>query len=473
MLESLIVLRDALYELPGGFKDTTRTYRSDREAGGCPTSIEHVSDAQMFVERALFNRNSLVGVLPENVFSARLAVNPERQLVFRCALAEFGASAFQGKHIDLEELAGDQLQKARESYGNSPLRLSEKGDDKLRRDFCHGWPPIDYDNKTVKLITAIRKKYTDVFNDAELDRFLERIERDQERYRNMAPGADAFKKIMQTERGQDTLLWGLDLWDRFEDDPALGKPPVEELVGRLADAFRHAGYHEATVRYFENTTLESFDAYRESFYTCSSLWNARKGAMIYNVIISAFFGPKSALKNCYADELAHTEIAPFVPRELSVAGALERGHGEALIRQVLPGDTAYTVRLVNLDALPERASELIVIIGREFGGEVRPLPASQDAAAAFAASASAIDAEDNESFYPTDLPADSARHVGIYAIDGKVYAVDLASSNGTIIRRVTGEAVYLGTHDREGEVPSALLKRGDRIYLGDSEFDVL
>lgn len=135
------------------------------------------------------------------------------------------------------------------------------------------------------------------------------------------------------------------------------------------------------MRYFESTTLESFDAYRESFYTCSSLWNARKGAMIYNVIISAFFGPKSALKNCYADELAHTEIAPFVPRELSVAGALERGRGEALIRQVLPGDTAYTVCLINLDALPERASELIIIIGREFGGEIRSLPASQDVAA--------------------------------------------------------------------------------------------
>ena len=227
------------------------------------------------------------------------------------------------------------------------------------------------------------------------------------------------------------------------------------------------------MRYFESTTLESFDAYRESFYTCSSLWNARKGAMIYNVIISAFFGPKSALKNCYADELAHTEIAPFVPRELSVAGALERGRGEALIRQVLPGDTAYTVCLINLDALPERASELIIIIGREFGGEIRSLPASQDVAAVFAASASAIDAENNENFYPTDLPADSARHVGIYAIDGKVFAVDLASSNGTIIRRATGEVMYLGTRDREGEVPSAPLMRGDRIYLGDSEFDVL
>lgn len=473
MLESLIVLRDALYELPGGFKDTTRAYRSDRELGGGPTSIEHVSDAQMFVERALFNRNALVGVLPESVFSARLVANPERQLVFRCALAEFGASAFQGKNIDLEELSGARLQKARESYGNSPLRLSEKGDDKLRRDFCHGWPPVDYDNKTMKLIAAMREQYTDVFDDAELDRFLERTKRDQARYQHMMPGADAFKKIMQTERGQDTLLWGLDLWDRFEDDPALGRPPVEELVARLAAAFRRAGYHEATVRYFENTTLESFDAYRDSFYTCSSLWNARKGAMIYNVVISAFFGPKRALKNCYADELARTEIAPFVPRELAVAGVLERGRGEALIRQLLPGNRAYTVRLVNLDALPEQGSELIVIIGREYGGEVRALPASQDAAAAFAASEEARAAESSENFYPTDLPADSARHVGIYAVDGTVFAVDLASSNGTIVQRATGERVYLGTHEREGEVPSAPLMRGDRLYLGDSEFDVL
>ena len=236
MLESLIVLRDALYELPGGFKDTTRAYRSDREAGGCPTSIEHVSDAQMFVERALFNRNALSGVLPESVFSARLAADPERQLVFRCALAEFGASAFQGKNVDLEELSGDRLRRARESYGNSPLRLNEKGDDKLRRDFCHGWPPIDYDNKTMRLIASVRERYVDVFDDAELDRFLKRAKRDQERYQGMAPGADAFKKIMQTERGQDSLLWGLDLWDRFDDDPALGRPPVEELVARLSDA---------------------------------------------------------------------------------------------------------------------------------------------------------------------------------------------------------------------------------------------
>ena len=48
MLESVIVLRDALYELPGGFKDTARVYREDL-AGAAPTSVEYGSDAPLLL----------------------------------------------------------------------------------------------------------------------------------------------------------------------------------------------------------------------------------------------------------------------------------------------------------------------------------------------------------------------------------------------------------------------------------------
>ena len=491
MLESVIVLRDALYDLPGGFKDTARVYREDL-AGAAPTSVEYGSDALMFVERALFNRNSLASTLPESVFAPRLVADRERQLAFRCAAAEFGASAFTAKGVDLEELTGDKLRRARESYGNSPLRLAEKGDDKLRQEFCKGWPPAAYDKKTIAQLRALRERYADAFDADELDRFLARAERDRARFESMEPGADAFKKMLQTERGQDSMLWGLDLWDRFDADPELGRSPVAELVARLAGVFRTQGHSEAAVRYFERTTLDSFDAYRASFMECDALWNARKGAVIYNVVISAFFGPKQALRDCYAAETARTELTGFVPRELAAAGPLVRGGGEALVRQILPGNVTYLARVVNLDALPERGCALLFVIGREFGGEARPLPAYgaegcdelagavrgadaelEAAAVAFAFSDEAHACETNENFYPTDQPADSARHVAVCAVDGRVVLVDLASSNGTTLGRADGSQVDLGHDPAMGERPAAAAYRGDRIYLGDSEFEIL
>ena len=309
---------------------------------------------------------------------------------------------------------------------------------------------------------------------------------------DMEPGADAFKKMLQTERGQDSMLWGLDLWDRFDADSELGRSPVAELVARLAGAFRAQGHSEAAVRYFERTTLDSFDAYRASFMECDALWNARKGAVIYNVVISAFFGPKQALRDCYAAETARTELTGFVPRELAATGPLVRGGGEALVRQILPGNVTYLARVVNLDALPERGSALLFVIGREFGGEARPLPAYgaegcdepagaargadtelEAAAVAFAFSDEAHAHETNENFYPTDQPADSARHVAVCAVDGRVVLVDLASSNGTTLRRADGSQVDLGHDPAMGERPAAAAYRGDRIYLGDSEFEIL
>lgn len=469
MLESVIVLRDSLGTLPGGFQDTTEVYR--REATGGPTSIEHYSSAQMFVERALFNRNSLVGCLPEDVFAKRLIEDRERQLVFRCALAEFAASAFQKGKVDLESIAGDKLKQAKTSYGNSPLRLREKREDKLREDFCKGWPPIEYDEKTIGLIDSIRKQYVDVFVDESLDRFLRREARDLERYRSMQPGPEAFKKILQTERGQDSILWGLSLWDRFEDDESLGRPPVEELVLRLGRSFRNAGYHESTVEYFERTTMASFYEYRDSYYSCSSLWNARKGAVIYNIVISAFYGPKSALRNCYAEEMVATQVASSVPRSLSVTGVLQRGRGEMVIRQILPKGITRIVEVVNLDNLPEEAPCLIAIIGREYGGAIKEIDCEGDFV--IAAVKQLAESETSENFYPTDLPADSARHVGLYSIRGTVYIADLASSNGTTLIRQEGENVQLGEGAAGDHPYSAEARRGDRIFLGDSEFELL
>lgn len=469
MLESVIVLRDSLDTLPGGFRDTTAVYRY--EAEGKPTSIEHYSPAQMFVERALFNRNSLLGCLPEDVFSDRLALDRERLLVYRCALAEFGASAFQKRGVDLETLSGDELKRARESYGNSPLRLHDKSEDKIRDEFCKGWPPASYDKKTLDLIEAVRSEYGEVFSEDKLERFLEAERRELQRYEGMAPGPEAFKKILQTERGQDSLLWGLDLWDTFDDDPSLGKPPVEELVYRLGQSFRKSGYHESTVEYFERTTLESFDEYMRSFFDCSSLWNARKGAVIYNIVISSFFGPKSALKNCYSDEIAKTQIADYIPRDMSVTGPLKQGGGEAVIRQILPGGVIRVVDVVNLDNLPENEPCLIAIVGREYGGEVRYAEWVGDPVLEAAKKLSKNETEAN--FYPTDLPADSARHMGLYSFDGVIYIIDLASSNGTTIVRPDGTTVHLGRGAGGDHPYRALAHRGDRVFLGDSEFELL
>lgn len=469
MLESVIVLRDALETLPGGFRDTTEVYR--HEAAGRPTSIEHYSSAQMFVERALFNRNSLLGCLPEDIFSARLANDRERQLVFRCALAEFGGASFRRNGIDLESFSGERLKQAKKDYGNSPLRLHEKREDKLRDDFCKGWPPIEYDKKTIELINSINSRYKDVFIDENLQRFLKREELEMERYRVMQPGPEAFKKILQTERGQDSVLWGLNLWDIFEDDSELGRPPVVELVGRLGQSFRNAGYHESTVEYFEKTTLASFSEYRDSYYGCSSLWNAKKGAVIYNIVISAFYGPKSAMRNCYSDEIAATQIADCIPRSLNATGPLKRGRGEAVIRQLLPNGVAHVVEVVNLDSLPEKGPRLITIIGREYGGFIKDIDDTEDFV--IAASREMAVFENSDNFYPTDYPADSARHLGIYSIDGIVHIADLASSNGTTLVRLDGDTIQLGEGVARDHPYSAEARRGDRLFLGDSEFELI
>ena len=148
--------------------------------------------------------------------------------------------------------------------------------------------------------------------------------------------------------------------------------------------------------------------------------------------------------------------------------------------------------LGDIDALPERGSALLFVIGREFGGEARPLPAYgaegcdepagaargadaelEAAAVAFAFSDAAHACETNENFYPTDQPADSAWHVAVCAVDGRVVLVDLASSNGTTLRRADGSQVDLGHDPAMGERPAAAACRGDRIYLGDSEFEIL
>jgi len=76
-------------------------------------------------------------------------------------------------------------------------------------------------------------------------------------------------------------------------------------------------------------------------------------------------------------------------------------------------------------------------------------------------------------FYPTDLPADSARHMGLYSFDGGIYIVDLASSNGTTIVRLDGTTVHLGRGAGGDHPYRALAHRGDRVFLGDSEFELL
>ena len=96
--------------------------------------------------------------------------------------------------------------------------------------------------------------------------------------------------------------------------------------------------------------------------------------------------------------------------------------------------------------------------------------------------------EDHRHHYATLLDADSARHLGVYIIDGQLLLIDLGSKNGSFIRRGkgTGER-YLVMPGRSSGLVEAfkargysfevatrvVAMRGDQLFLGASQFELL
>ena len=96
--------------------------------------------------------------------------------------------------------------------------------------------------------------------------------------------------------------------------------------------------------------------------------------------------------------------------------------------------------------------------------------------------------EDHRHHYATLLDADSARHLGVYLIDGQVLLIDLGSKNGTFIRRGrgTGERYLVMPGRNPGLVDAfkargysfeiatrVVAMRGDQVFLGASQFELL
>lgn len=513
----MIVFIRCIHALPGGFKDTVTSSLSTR-----PTStanLELAMSSQAFLERLLFNRNTLLAFIPEKVFSSKVLRSKEVQLNLRCAMAELGGTRFQSEAIDLISFSGGERKEALKAYRErSTLRLSELSADKLQTLFEKAWPPIAYDSRIIDNMRTLSAQYADAFDSRELEAFLDCAFANLELFKTMKPGREAFRDALMLERFQDSYLWGMDIWEA-DTVPEFEQPPLLELVERLADAFASQGYASGVIsdfidkssdcfglliaakmrkklshptmryehEYFERLEDEGYtssalsyfkrlcededayptpeDAYRELLYATS------KGTLIYNIVISALYGPASAVDNCYIEK-------PHVPTRITAAwkeplrpvGPLQAGRGEAVIREVSVG-SAYNVALINLDNLPLQESLLITVVGREFQTPTCNRPSEEPGSL----SEKLRVEETEEKFYSCGGEATSVRHCGIYSIGGKVHIVDLGSTNGTRLYRAGGLTVEVPTDAKidSGKCCGIALERGDLIVLPETVFEVL
>ena len=171
---------------------------------------------------------------------------------------------------------------------------------------------------------------------------------------------------------------------------------------------------------------------------------------------------------------------------MSADPRLHKGSGTAVLTRIHEGGATDVVATVNLGREGDPALEdgLVMVLGREYQGvpdaaELGDVPEYVREHAA---------EEDHRHHYATLLDADSARHLGVYIIDGQLLLIDLGSKNGTFIRRGkgTGER-YLVMPGRSAGLVDAfkargysfevatrvVAMRGDQVFLGASQFELL
>lgn len=300
-------------------------------------------------------------------------------------------------------------------------------------------------------------------------------------------------------------LYTMGLWEDQVQVLALGDA--------LYQAFLDAGYHREVCERFSELVFSCYNSYvskvsaatpeqiarakelsrmplgelykikHSQGYRGLPAWLEAKEQLIWNLVACALYGPENARPQYFS----HTEVAVSTDalNALSADPRLRQGSGSAVLMRILKGGSTDVVSTIQLGregdaALPD---SLIMVLGREYQGT----PAPDEVGDVPEYVAQHAQEEDHRHHYATLLDADSARHLGVYLIDGQVLLIDLGSKNGTFIRRGkgTGER-YLVMPGRNAGLVDAfkargysfevatrvVAMRGDQVFLGASQFEL-
>ncbi len=300
-------------------------------------------------------------------------------------------------------------------------------------------------------------------------------------------------------------LYAMRLWEDQERVLALGDA--------LYQAFLEAGYHREVCERFNELVFSCYNSYATKFSTATAeqverarelsqlplgelykikhaqgyrglpSWLEAKEQLIWNLVVCALYGPENARPQYFS----HTEVAVSTDalNALSADPRLRQGSGSAVLMRILEGGSTDVVTTIQLGREGDAALQdcLIMVLGREFQGA----PSPDELGDVCEYVAQHAQEEDHRHHYATLLDADSARHLGVYLIDGQVLLIDLGSKNGTFIRRGkgTGER-YLVMPGRNSALVDAfkargynfevatrvVAMRGDQVFLGASQFEL-
>ena len=300
-------------------------------------------------------------------------------------------------------------------------------------------------------------------------------------------------------------LYTMGLWEDQER--------VLDLGDALYQAFLEAGYHREVCERFNELVFSCYNSYATKLNTATPeqkqrdfelsrmplgelykikhaqgyrglpSWLEAKEQLIWNLVACALYGPENARPQYFS----HTEVAVSTDslNALSADPRLRQGSGSAVLMRILEGgstDVVATIQLGREGDAPLQDS-LIMVLGREYQGT----PSPDEVGDVPEYVAQHAQEEDHRRHYATLLDADSARHLGVYLVDGQVLLIDLGSKNGTFIRRGkgTGER-YLVMPGRNAGLVEAfkargynfevatrvVAMRGDQLFLGASQFEL-
>lgn len=390
---------------------------------------------------------------------------------------------------------------------NTALRLNEKSTAEALEIFEKFSPPcFDKGLASLKEIKPSDKRVKD-----EYSQVVKLAEETNSFYKGISSlygqGMTAYRELLPLwiVKGASPL-YTLKLWEDEEKVLAVGDALYQEFLA--------AGYHREVCERFNELVYSCYNSFASKFenatpeqlaqadelskmpigelyklkhaqgYRAMPVWLEAKEQLIWNLVACALYGPENARPQYFS----HTEVAVSTDslNALIADPRLRQGSGSAVLTRILESGSTDVVATIQLgregDAPLEDA--LLMVLGREFQGTPSPDELS-DVPEYVVQHASE---EDHRHHYATLLDADSARHLGVYLIDGQVLLIDLGSKNGTFIRRGrgTGERYLVMPGRNPGLVDAfkargysfeiatrVVAMRGDQVFLGASQFELL
>lgn len=389
---------------------------------------------------------------------------------------------------------------------NTALRLNEKSTPEALEVFEKYCPPsLDKGVKALEKLKPSDKRVVD-----EHAAVVKLAEDSSGFYRSIAglygQGLAAYRELLPLwiVKGSSPL-YSMKLWEDEEKVLAVGDALYNEFLA--------AGYHREVCERFNELVYSCYNSFASKLFSASDeqlaqarelaklplselykikhaqgyrglpAWLEAKEQLIWNLVACALYGPENARPQYFS----HTEVAVSTDalNALSADPRLRQGSGSAVLTRLLESgstDVVTTIQLGREGDAPLK-DELLVVLGREFQGT----PSPDDLGDVPEYVREHVAEEDHRHHYATLLDADSARHLGVYLIDGQVLLIDLGSKNGTFIRRGkgTGER-YLVMPGRNAGLVDAfkargysfevatrvVAMRGDQVFLGASQFEL-